>query len=125
SPIDPEMPDLSVRSVLLVDDDEMVRTVMSEQLIELGLEVRAMPDAREALALLACPDQCVDLMLTDFAMPEVNGLQAIMQARRIRPGLRAVIMTGYMDDAIDPSAAQGIPILRKPVPPEELVRILT
>jgi signal transduction histidine kinase len=120
-----EMPELSVRSVLLVDDDEMVRTVMSEQLVELGLEVRAMPDAKGALALLACPDQCVDLMLTDFAMPEVNGLQAIQQARRIRPGLRAVIMTGYMDGAIDPRAARGIQILRKPVPPEDLVRILT
>jgi signal transduction histidine kinase/DNA-binding NarL/FixJ family response regulator len=120
-----DMPELSVRSVLLVDDDEMVRTVMSEQLVELGLEVRAMPDARGALELLACPDQCVDLMLTDFAMPEVNGLQAILQARRIRPGLKAVIMTGYMDDAIDPRAARGIEILRKPVPPNELVRILT
>jgi signal transduction histidine kinase len=125
SSTEPEMPALSVRSVLLVDDDEMVRTVMSEQLVELGLEVRAMPDARGALELLACPDQCIDLMLTDFAMPEVNGLQAIMQARRIRPGLRTVIMTGYMDGAIDMHAAQGIQILHKPVPPDELVRILT
>jgi signal transduction histidine kinase len=122
---EPDLPALSVRSVLLVDDDEMVRTVMSEQLVELGLEVRAMPDARGALELLACPEQCIDLLLTDFAMPEVNGLQAIMQARRIRPGLRAAIMTGYMDDAIDLRAAQGIQILRKPVPPAELVKILT
>jgi CheY-like chemotaxis protein len=98
---------------------------MSEQLVELGLEVRAMPDARGALELLACPEHCFDLMLTDFAMPEVNGLQAIAQARRIRPGLKAVIMTGYMDDAIDLRGMHGIQILRKPVPPAELVKILS
>jgi CheY-like chemotaxis protein len=117
--------DLSVRSVLLIDDDEMVRTVMSEQLVELGLEVVATADARGALELLACADRCVDLVLTDFAMPDVNGLEAIRQARRIRPDIKAVIMTGYMDGAIDLADAPGIQVLRKPVPPEELVKILT
>ncbi len=123
--VDLKTDQLSVRSVLLIDDDEMVRAVMSEQLMELGLEVLATPDARGALELLACADRCVDLMLTDFAMPEVNGLEAIKQARKIRPDIKAVIMTGYMDGGIDLGDAPGIQILRKPVPPEELVKILT
>jgi CheY-like chemotaxis protein len=118
-------PDLRIRSILLVDDDETVRTVMKEQLTELGLEVVSVADARAALAALAEPEQSVDLLLTDFAMPQMNGVQAIAEARRLRPDLKAVIMTGYMDSGLDAEATGGVQVLRKPVPMEELIGILT
>ena len=115
---------LSVQRLLLVDDDEMVRTVMAEQLRELGVEVTVATDGSHALALLENQKIVFDMILTDFAMPGINGVQTIAAARNLRPDLRAAIMTGYMDDSLDRHKAPGVDVLRKPVKMDELVGIL-
>jgi CheY-like chemotaxis protein len=115
---------LSVQRLLLVDDDEMVRTVMAEQLRELGVEVTVATDGSHALALLENRKSVFDMILTDFAMPGINGVQTITAARAIRPDMRAAIMTGYMDDSFDRHSALGVDVLRKPVKIDELVGVL-
>jgi CheY-like chemotaxis protein len=111
TPVDP----LSRRSVLLVDDDEAVREIVGEQLHELNLEVVAVADGPSALEILEDPGRRVDILLTDFAMPGLNGSETIQRARKLRPRLQTILMTGYADDQLIPRGDSLIPVLRKPI----------
>ena len=113
-----------VRSVLLVDDDTAVRTVLGEQLREMGLTVETAVDGDSAISWLCDNASSIDLLLTDFAMPGKNGVETIRCAQQQHPGLRAVLMTGYADDPSIDSLRELIPILRKPIIMADLVRAL-
>ena len=113
-----------VRSVLLVDDDTAVRTVLGEQLREMGLTVETAADGDAAISMLLDHAASIDLLLTDFAMPGKNGVETIRHAQQQHPGLRAVLMTGYADDPSVDTLRESIPILRKPIVMAELVRAL-
>ena len=115
---------LSVRSLLLVDDDDAVRTVLGEQLKEMKIDVVAVPDGDSALALLGEGGREFDLLLTDFAMPGKNGMETIKLARKQRPNMRSVLMTGYADEELRSEVRGSIPVLRKPINLDELRRAL-
>ena len=115
---------LSVRSLLLVDDDDAVRTVLGEQLKEMKIDVVAVPDGDSALALLGEGGREFDLLLTDFAMPGKNGMETIKLARQQRPKMRSVLMTGYADEELRSEVRDSIPVLRKPINLDELRRTL-
>jgi CheY-like chemotaxis protein len=119
-----KQPAIRVKSVLLVDDDEAVRTVLGEQLRELGVTVEEVSDGAAALDLLKRNGQTYDLLLTDFAMPGMNGVDTIMSARADFPEMRTVLLTGYADDAVIAGIKETIPVLRKPVDLAELRRAL-
>ncbi len=72
----------SVRSILLVDDDEMVRTVLAAQLRDLGINVVEAAGGLEAIDIVAVGAEGFDLMLTDHAMPHFNGLRTIEKVRK-------------------------------------------
>ena len=124
-PVEPDATgkDISVRSVLLVDDDEAVRTVLGEQLREMGLSVDCAADGAEALQHLSLGKR-FDLLLTDFAMPGMNGIETIRQASEQRPDMRAALMTGYADEESTAAARASLTILRKPISPAELRKVL-
>jgi signal transduction histidine kinase/DNA-binding response OmpR family regulator len=103
------------RLVLLVDDDDAVRSILSEQLRDLNLDVISVSDGLRALELLADPTCRVDILLTDFAMPGINGSETIRRAREIRPQLETILMTGYADACHIPHNSTTIPVLRKPI----------
>lgn len=103
------------RRVLLVDDDNGVREVLGELLRELNLEVIAAPDGQAALKILQEPGCKVDILLTDFAMPGINGSETILRAREIRPALHSILMTGYADDRVVMRDLGATPLLRKPI----------
>ena len=115
---------LSVRSLLLVDDDDAVRAVLGEQLKEMKIDVVAVPDGDAALALLGEDGREFDLLLTDFAMPGKNGMETIKLAREQRPKMRSVLMTGYADEELWSEVRDSVPVLRKPINLDELRRAL-
>jgi CheY-like chemotaxis protein len=100
--------------VLVVDDDPDVRQVTAEYLDQIGIIVIEAESGPKALALLDAGGR-VDLLLADFAMPEMNGAELLRRARSARPGMAALLMTGYAKDGamID---ALGVGVLRKPFP---------
>lgn len=112
------------RSILLVDDDDAVREILSEQLEELNLDVVAVASGLGALELLAEAGRSIDILLTDFAMPGINGAETISRARKIMPALQTILMTGYADDRLLPHNDDDIPVLRKPIDLSALQRAL-
>jgi CheY-like chemotaxis protein len=99
-------------TVLLVDDNEDVRRLTSDMLTELGHRPIPASCGDEALDLLQQnPD--VDVLVTDLAMPGLSGLEVVLRARALRPGLRTLIVTGVVDVGA-PGLAECDVILRKP-----------
>jgi len=119
-----KLDNLGVRSLLLVDDDDAVRTVLGEQLKEMMIDVVAVADGDSALALLGENGREFDLLLTDFAMPGKNGMETIRLAKECRPKMRSVLMTGYADEELQSAVRDSIPVLRKPINLDELRRAL-
>ena len=103
--------------VLLVDDEPVVREVMAAELTAQGCAVTEAADGAAALALLDGGAPC-DLLVSDLAMPGLDGLAVIREARRRRPGLAAILLTGHAGDAAalaSHEADDGFALLRKPV----------
>ncbi|BAP45771.1 multi-sensor hybrid histidine kinase [Pseudomonas sp. StFLB209] len=108
------------RCILVVDDEHLIRDMLSEMLVLQGYRVRQANSGEQALQLL---DDQVDLLLTDFAMPGFNGAQLARAARDRYPQLPVVFLTGYAE-------LQGLElpeslVLQKPVKPDELFRALS
>jgi nitrogen-specific signal transduction histidine kinase/ActR/RegA family two-component response regulator len=104
----------SLQQVLLVDDDELVRETVRAQLEDYGYVVLTASSGQEALALLDA-DVPVDVLVSDLSMPGINGLTTIREAHRRRPGLPAVLLTGYSGERAALAAEDGsFLLLRKP-----------
>jgi CheY-like chemotaxis protein len=89
-----------------------VREVAITSLESFGYRTLAAENGPAALDVLASADR-VDLLLADMAMPGMSGVELIRRARERRPGLRAVLVTGYADlNAFSP--AEGDLVLQKP-----------
>ena len=124
----PEAPPRDIRhvpakSLLVVDDEDAVRTVLTAGLAERGHAVSEAGGGAAALARLDA-GATVDVLVTDLAMPGgMDGLALLREARLRRPGLPAVLVTGHVGDATRSAleeAARGGPfaVLRKPVTAE-------
>lgn len=113
----------TVRSILLVDDDEAVRTVVGEQLREHGFDVVTTADGASAINAI---DQGgdFDLLLSDFAMPGFNGMQTINRIASMRPDIRSALMTGYADESLSTIDREAITVFRKPIDIDELLGFL-
>ena len=111
----------STKSVLLVDDDHAVRTVLGEQLREMGFSVDEASDGGSAIERLK-RNVSYDVLLTDYAMPGMNGLDTIRSAIHQRPSIHALLMTGYADEDAVADARETVPVIRKPIDLEELMR---
>jgi signal transduction histidine kinase len=104
--------------LLLVDDDPDVRDIVCRVLSELGYGVREAAGGQEALAALA--DFSPDLLIVDFAMPNMNGAELVTAARQRNGELKVLFLSGYSDSAVLESAVGDALLLRKPFRPADL-----
>jgi DNA-binding response OmpR family regulator/signal transduction histidine kinase len=104
--------------LLVVDDDADVRNIIVHVLAELGYDVREAGDGNEALAVLSTFDP--DLLIVDFAMPNMNGAETVATARAQRASLKILFLSGYADTAVLEAAVEQAPLLHKPFRPAEL-----
>ena len=111
--------------VLAVEDDAHVIATTAESLRDLGYSVLTAETAQEALALLRQGTR-VDILFSDVVMPGgMNGVQLAVEARRLRPGLRVLLMSGYTGATLDAHAVpHELPLLGKPYGREELAHKL-
>jgi CheY-like chemotaxis protein len=97
-----------------VDRQDPLVKPQRQRLAQPGIENLAPATRRHALEILHRANQRVDLMLVDFAMPGMNGVETAQRAATIRPGLPILLATGYADAAgLSGEAGRGR-ILRKP-----------
>ncbi|WLA74209.1 PAS domain S-box protein [Bradyrhizobium diazoefficiens] len=109
------------RTILVVEDDELIRSMTCEMLRTLGHEVLEAPDAPAALDMLA--SNSVDILLTDVGLPRVSGTVLARQARERSSNLRIIIATGDTGAAQDAQEI-GATLLQKPYQSADLVRVL-
>ncbi len=110
--------------VLLVDDEPAVLEVLAQQLRDEGYKVVEVSNGNAALALLERGAR-VDLLVCDLAMPDLDGIAVISEARRRRHALPAILLTGYAGEASNlvVSGALGdgaFALVRKPISGAEL-----
>ena len=98
-------------TILLVDDEELVRNGTADMLRDIGYEVLTAASGAEALMLLRSGAE-INLLVTDYLMPGMNGVDLVQAAGSVVPGLPALLITGYSNIASGPGAA--LPRLAKP-----------
>ena len=109
-------------TVLLVDDDDAIRSVTAAMLQQLGYRVRDVDTGEAALKALAS-DSDIQVLLTDLVMPEMNGLQLATLAKARWPDLSIVFFSGHADEVGD-ALALGERLIRKPFTADGLCRII-
>jgi hypothetical protein len=103
-------------TVLVVEDEPMVRQLIVRMLQRLGYASLEAGDGIDALGVLAAADAPVALVVSDLVMPRMNGRELSEQLARLRPGLPVLFMSGYTDDEmIRRNLLQpGAPFIQKP-----------
>jgi CheY-like chemotaxis protein len=107
--------------VLVVDDEADVREVAAAALRERGYEVAEASTGEAALDALARGD-ARDLLLVDVALPGMSGVELARLARKTRPRLKVVFVTGHADISAFRSLAADEPLIKKPFRLDELER---
>jgi two-component system cell cycle sensor histidine kinase/response regulator CckA len=105
-----------VETVLVMEDDPLVRKVALRSLGAAGYRVIVAASGVEAREIASRDDAVFDLLLTDVIMPGLNGRELADELRRKRPRLRALYMSGYAQDVISKAGVldTGIEFLKKP-----------
>ena len=113
--------------VLLVDDDAIIRTVISAMLDELGYRVLTAVNGAEAVDVFRRNRDAIDLVLLDMIMPVMNGADCFYRLKEIKPDVRVLMVSAFADGAdIDKLIADGmLGYLAKPYRSVELERLLT
>src|SRR3546814_103742 len=101
-------------NILLVDDHGGVRMATAGILHDLGHQVTEACDGPELLGILERDLGAFDLVICDYAMPLVSGIDVIEGARKLRPGMPGIIVTGYADAKSIARRPHDVPVLTKP-----------
>ena len=114
------------KTVLVVEDNEMVRQMLVAELTGEGAKVLSAERPDSALKLLAEYTGVVDALLTDVVLPGMNGAVLAMRVREARPEVRVVFMSGYTADEVVRKGVleEQVEFLQKPFTPDSLIRRL-
>jgi GAF domain-containing protein len=110
--------------VLVIDDDDTVREVLGDMLVEIGHRVRQAGSGADGLAL--CEAERFDLVITDLSMPGMSGWDVAASLRRTHPGVAVGLVTGW-GEQVDPGQASRHHlkfVLAKPFMLEDVMRVV-
>ncbi|HSO72320.1 MAG TPA: ATP-binding protein, partial [Thermodesulfobacteriota bacterium] len=112
----------SSETILIVEDNELVRNLTSEALKHYGYRVIEAPGGEPALKIAREHGEKIDLLLTDVVMPGLNGRELADQILSFRPDIKVLYMSGYSDNAIVQNGilTPGLAFIEKPFSPETL-----
>jgi CheY-like chemotaxis protein len=110
-------------TILLVEDDEMVRTLVRETMESNGYRVLEASDPLEARVVAAASPNAIQLLITDVIMPKASGPQLARKLLQLSPGLKVLYMSGHTDRAISKRGVRRkeVAFLPKPFTPAQLV----
>jgi PAS domain S-box-containing protein len=112
----------SRKTILLVDDEPVLREIGRSILHECGYEVVLAKNGKEAVDLYRNRHDTIDLVLLDMLMPEMNGKDAYLEMKKIDPGIRAILSSGFrMDERVEEVMKLGVQrFVQKPYTLEKL-----
>jgi PAS domain S-box-containing protein len=122
---DPSLIEGGMETILVVEDDALVRKSVTTQIQSLGYQTIEAASGAEALAVVD-RGESFDLLFTDVIMPSMNGRELAKEVVKRRPGMKVLFMSGYTEDAIlhhgrlDP----GVLLLAKPYNKAEIARMI-
>lgn len=103
--------------ILVVEDDDIVRTLIVDVLEELEYEVLEADGSEPALTILKDADRQIALMMTDVGLPGMNGRDLANEARRLHPALPILFASGYAENIDVP---EGMHLIGKPFSIDQL-----
>lgn len=104
-------------TILVVEDDAIVRMLIVDVLEELEFTVVEAADAEEALKKVEDTHQVIDLMMTDVGLPDMDGKQLATKVRELRPALPILFASGYAENIDVPP---GMQVIAKPFSIDQL-----
>ena len=109
-------------TVLLVEDDEMVRHLVRESLVRAGYKVMDTSEPLEARKISEEFRGTIHMLITDVVMPKISGRELAGELTRLRPGMKVLYMSGYTDTAIVNTGIlhKEVDFLQKPFTPTAL-----
>ncbi|MFA6108250.1 MAG: response regulator [Candidatus Latescibacterota bacterium] len=119
---EPSRAGTGAETVLLVEDDDVVRELARRILLDRGYRVLEARRGEEALVVFELHDGPLHLLLTDVVMPHMSGRELADLLRRARPDLKVLYISGYTDDTVLRYGVErvGVHLLQKPFAPEAL-----
>jgi two-component system, cell cycle sensor histidine kinase and response regulator CckA len=123
---DESEPDTGAETILLVEDDDAIRTLVARLLRSKGYQVVDAANAGEALLEVENLAGPLHLLLSDIVMPLMSGVKLAMRLRETLPDIKVILMSGYPDSTLSEKERleSGFHFLQKPVDPETLTRTL-
>jgi len=130
-PVTEESPPASVvdsatgsETILLVEDEDLVRHPLRFVLNKKGYHVLEAEDGEAALRICENHKESIHLMITDIVMPRMNGLDLARQARKVRPDMKVLYVSGYhrLSESMSQELAVGKNFLFKPFSPLEILQ---
>ena len=117
-----EMPSKPIRTILLVDDHELVLRALHTYLEKRGYNVLEAPDGEEALLLAECFPGMIHVLVTDLVMARMNGRELARRLMSLRPEMQVIMMSGFADEImVQEELTPQIPVLPKSCPPKRLL----
>jgi two-component system, cell cycle sensor histidine kinase and response regulator CckA len=116
--------DRGSETILLAEDDALVRSLVAHVLAEAGYTVLEAVDGGDAVQKFRERPDAIDLLLFDLVMPRLSGKEAYDEIARDRPGTKIIFASGYAPDLTRQQASlgDGVHLVRKPMAPKELLR---
>lgn len=121
TPISPE----SI-TILLADDDDVVRTAMSSFLSQVGYKVFYAKNGQEAINIFENNRDRINLLILDVVMPDKNGFEALKIIREIKKDIRAILISGYSVHVVKSFQLinEEIQFLQKPISSSKLIETI-
>jgi CheY-like chemotaxis protein len=115
--------DAPLQTVLVVEEDVLIRMVIADYLRECGYRVYEAVNAGEALAMLESPEVSIDIVFSDVLTPgDMDGFGLAHWVRANKPGVQVVLTSGVERSAeIAATLCEAGPLLQKPSPPRDVV----
>jgi PAS domain S-box-containing protein len=118
-PAEEDVGEVRPLKILLVDDEDLVRSATADMLVDVGHSVHQAHSGHAALSILR-DDPAYDLLITDYAMPLMSGAALIREARLIVPAMPALLVTGYASATND--VPSDVPRIEKPFRAADIIR---